>query len=279
VHDYLESNDIACLVFGTYTTESLDRPPTENARTADGRSLLSPTSESLLFVSEDMIEAVEEYLWAQPKFEGIFPDFDARQEISAPYLFWFIFRSGYSSALRSLSPRHRALIKNLGKWISDQYGEIYKRVDGELLRGVISADTMQYLVKPGDVLVSEEGGVVQAYMAASWAKEVTPGSSHAFQKSGPRRWEISAWSYGAEGTFYEKYTTLEMELDVRGPEDKVDLRQLDLMPIQYTALETSMALQQRGKSYWRCREKRLVSYYGDPGTDYIESVSTSSYCD
>jgi hypothetical protein len=226
-----------------------------------------------------MIEAAEEYLWAQPKFEGIFPDFDARQEISAPYLFWFTFRSGYSSALRSLSPRHRALIKNLGKWISDQYGEIYKRVDGELLRGVILADTMQYLVKPGDVLVSEEGGVVQEYMAASWAKEVTPGSSHAFQKSGSRRWEISAWSYGAEGTFYEKYTTLEMELDVRGPEDKVDLRQLDLMPIQYTALETSMALQQRGKSYWRCREKRLVSYYGDPGTDCIESVSTSSYCD
>ncbi|KAL3447312.1 P-loop containing nucleoside triphosphate hydrolase protein [Aspergillus insuetus] len=270
VHDYLESNDIACLVFKTYTTEPLDRPPTENARTADGRSLLSPASESLLFVSEDMIEAVEEYLSTQPKFEGIFPDFDARQEISAPYLFWFTFRSGYASALRSLAPRHRALIKNLGKWISDQYGEVYKRVDGQLLRGVVSAETMKYLVKPGDVLVSEEDGVLQAYMAASWAKEVTPKSSHACQKSGSPRWEISAWSYGVDGTFYEKYTTLKMELDVQGPEDKVDLRQLDLMPIQYTVLETSMALQQRGKSYWWCREKRLVSYYGDPGAEYIE---------
>jgi hypothetical protein len=279
VHDYLESSDIACLVFKTYTTEPLNRPPTENSRTADGRSLLSPASESLLFVSEDMIEAVEEYLSAQPKFEEIFPDFDARQEISAPYLFWFTFRSGYSSALRNLSPRHRALIKKLGKWILDQYGEVYKRVDGQLLRGVISADTMKYLVKPGDVLVSEEGGVVQAYMAASWAKEVTPESSHAFQKSGPRRWEIAAWSYRVDGTFYEKYTTLEMELDVRGPEDKVNLQQLDLMPIQYTALETSMALRQRGETYWWCREKRLVSYYGDSGTEYIESVSNGSYCD
>jgi hypothetical protein len=137
---------------------------------------------------------------------------------------------------------------------------------------------MKYLVKPGDVLVSEEDGVIQAYLAASWAKEVAPDSSHAHHKSGPRRWEIPAWSYGVDGTFYIKDSTLEMELDVRGPEDKVDLRQLNMMPIQYTALETSMALQERGKNYWRCCEKRLVSYYGDSGTEYIEKVGIGGYC-
>ncbi|KAL2839543.1 hypothetical protein BJX68DRAFT_279366 [Aspergillus pseudodeflectus] len=226
-HDFLENNDISWLVFKTYTTDLLGRPLTE----------------------------------MHPDFEKLFPNFDARQEISAPYLFWFTFRSGFSSALGSLSPRHRALIQNLGKYISDQYGEIYARVDDQLLRGVVSAETMKYLVKPGDVLVSEEDGAIQAYLAASWAKEVTLDSSHAHHKSGPRRWEISAWSYGVDGTFYIKDSTLEMELDVRGPEDKVDLRQLNMMPIQYTALETSMALQERGKNYWRCREKRLVSYY------------------
>jgi hypothetical protein len=115
----LENNDISWLVFKTYTTDLLGRARTENARTADARSLLSPASESLFFVSEDMIEAIQEYLSAQPDFEKLFPNFDARQEISALYLFWFTFRSGFSSALRSLSPRHRALIKILGKWISD----------------------------------------------------------------------------------------------------------------------------------------------------------------
>ncbi|KAJ0421730.1 P-loop containing nucleoside triphosphate hydrolase protein [Aspergillus carlsbadensis] len=271
VHDFLESNDITCLIFKTYSPGLLDRPLSRVERTIDGEPLISPESESLLFVSEDMIEAVEEYLSAQPDFPKLFPDFDARKEIYAPYLFWFTFRSGYPSALRSLSPRHRALIKDLEELILGQYGEEYACVDDQLLRGVVSAEAMKYLVKPGDVLVSEEDGVVQAYLAASWAKEVTIAISKADQHSGPRRWEISAWSYGVDGTFYIKDTTLEMELDFRSPGEKIDLRQLNKMPIQYTTLETSMALQERGKAYWWCREKRLVSYYGEAGAEYIES--------
>ncbi|KAL2856642.1 hypothetical protein BJY01DRAFT_242688 [Aspergillus pseudoustus] len=257
VDDFLDSNEnIAFVIIKTYEPVSPDGFSTTHVRTADRRLLPSPESESLLFVSKDMIEAVEAFRMGQPNFHTIFPDFDARKEHPAPYLFWFTFRYAYPSAVKHLSFQHRSLLKSLAEWISENYQEEYERVDNELLRGVVCSETMKYLVRPGDVLVSREGGRDQAYLATSWAKE---------------RWKVFAWSYEVDGAFFYKNTTLEITFDIRDSNNKVDLRTLSVVPLQYTSLETAVSLQERGKNYWPYREKRLVSYYGSAGADYVGS--------
>ncbi|KAL3467065.1 P-loop containing nucleoside triphosphate hydrolase protein [Aspergillus heterothallicus] len=274
VDEYLESNShIVFVIFKNYAREAPNGLSTRTVRMAKKKHLLLPESESLLFVSEDMIAAVQAYLDSQPSFHKLFPDFDATAEIHTPYLFWFTFRAAYPSTLKRLSTPHRRLMKVFAKWISDNHGEEYAHVDDELLRGRIANGTMKFLIKPGDTLVSEEYGRYQAYLATSWAKEVntTKVQSRSTPGIAARRWEVSAWSHEVDGTFYEKDTILVFDLEFQDPEDKVDLRGLSLVPIQYTDIETSFQLQERGKDYWRCRERRLVSYRDNVGTEYVAS--------
>ncbi|KAI4593478.1 hypothetical protein KJ359_009369 [Pestalotiopsis sp. 9143b] len=83
-----------------------------------------------------------------------FPWFNDEGEIPAPYLFWYHHRS--PTALDVLSAPHRKIMSLLTSWIEEQYAEMFYRVGNALNRGVVTGNTMPFLVKPGDVLVWKE---------------------------------------------------------------------------------------------------------------------------
>jgi hypothetical protein len=269
-NEYLKrSSNLAFVVFQSYAVETVD-DRTETPPLPD------PEAETVLFASDEMRRAVQNYLSKQPDFKQLFPLFDVVEEIPSPYLFWYSTRSSYESVLQLLPPHERALIKLFGQWINANYETEYAHVNDQIERGVISCRSMKYLVRPGDPLVCQETGALQAYQATSWAKS-KPASRDTSTKEGgsgfDKVWEVSAWSYEFDGVFYQKTVNLEIELDVTDPDEEVALSALRVTLLDYTSSDIREKLKRRGKTYWACRKRRFISYSGGDDIESLNNVS------
>ncbi|PLN81396.1 P-loop containing nucleoside triphosphate hydrolase protein [Aspergillus taichungensis] len=260
--EYLKrSRALAFAIFKTYASESVDYSLKEHDQEADIWPVPEPEAETIFFVADYMREALDTYLDKQPIFRELFPRFNAKLEIPAPYLFWYCCRSSHESILEELSPRNRRLMELLAHWINSNYEKEYLHVEDQLSRGVITSASMKYLVKPGDVLVSSKKGHSQAYMAKAWAeqditmKPISKDDQCEYQKP----WQVVSWSYDYDGSFYCKNTILTIEINVEDPTEEVTLRDLSVVPMRYADPETQLRLEQRGQTYWECRKKKFVS--------------------
>ncbi|KAL2872492.1 uncharacterized protein BJX67DRAFT_369148 [Aspergillus lucknowensis] len=259
ISDYLrENHSLAFVVYRNYV-------PVQG----NGSPLLIFESESLLFISNALIEAGMEYLTKQPDFQLLFPDFDLRTEIRAPYLFWYSFRSSYQTTLSSLSTHHQPLMGAFADWITNAKEWEYSRVDALLSKGTITPEYMSYLVKPGNVVVRKDGSF-QAYLATSWVKEEpAPLQGHPVAQNNNRFWGVTAWSYEIDGTFYRKGTTLKFGVNAKNPPEELDLKDSGVTPLKYTSPEVQRRLRERGNTYWQFREKKLVSYGGNAAFGHL----------
>ncbi|PLB34979.1 ATP-binding protein [Aspergillus candidus] len=275
--EYLKrSRALAFAVFKTYASESVDDPPKEQDQEADMWPVPEPEAETILFVSDYMREALDTYLEEQPNFKELFPRFDARKEISAPYLFWYCCRASHESILKRLSTRYRRLMELFAHWITSNYENEYTHVDDQLSRGVISSSSMKYLAKPGDVLVSSKKTHLQAYMAKSWAEQNTAMKKSSKTEHGIENqnvWQVNAWSYDFDGSFYRTSTVLTIEINVEDPTEEVALRDLSVFPLRYASQDTQLRLEQRGQTHWDCRKTKLVSC---TSSNDIESMTNNN---
>lgn len=275
--EYLKrSRALAFAVFKTYASESVDDPPKEQDQEADMWPVPEPEAETILFVSDYMREALDTYLEEQPNFKELFPRFDARKEISAPYLFWYCCRASHESILKRLSTRYRRLMELFAHWITSNYENEYTHVDDQLSRGVISSSSMKYLAKPGDVLVSSKKTHLQAYMAKSWAEQNTAMKKSSKTEHGIENqnvWQVNAWSYDFDGSFYRTSTVLTIEINVEDPTEEVALRDLSVFPLRYASQDTQLRLEQRGQTHWDCRKTKLVSCTSSNDIESMTNVS------
>ncbi|GFF67545.1 hypothetical protein IFM47457_01756 [Aspergillus lentulus] len=268
--EYLKrSSNLAFVIFQSYTVVTLD----DRTETP---ILPGPEAETVLFASDEMRRAVQNYLSKQPDFEQLFPLFDVMGEIPSPYLFWYSTRSSYDSVLQVLPSHQRALVELFGEWVNANYEKEYAHVNDQIERGVVSCRTMKYLVRPGDPLVCQETSLLQAYQATSWAKsKVTLRDTGSKEGVGgfDKVWEVSAWSYEFDGVFYQKTVHLDIELDARDPDEEVALSALRVTLLDHASSDIREKLELRGKTCWACRKKRFISYRGG---DDIESLSNNS---
>lgn len=260
---YLERNkDVVFVINRSYTAPAEDDPLVKVLREAETMPAPKPTEETLQLVSDDMIAAVEGFLDRQPKFSEEFPKFSAKKPISAPYLFWYHYRS--SKAGQELHTRQQNLLGLLTKWIDENYEDQYAHADAQFAAGFVSRSTMKYLVRPGDVLIKKGGEYLQACLATSWtnreeAKVTGKGKSDSLHIT----WNVTAWSYGYHGSFYRQDGVLVFRLKSKGVDEKVDMQDLNVMPLRFASDKLRAELELRGKTFWSCRNKRLVSYQDD----------------
>lgn len=147
----------------------------------------SPYKESIKLISGEMVETFGSFMKKLPDFEYTFPSFNRRNEIAAPYLFWYHYRSVGDETIASLSPRHGELMTLLTKWIEEQYGAEYERAKALLDKGFISQNLMKYFVQPGDVLVSWKDGMPIGTMCTTWAKWESQSPLKEESRGGPGR--------------------------------------------------------------------------------------------
>lgn len=94
-------------------------------------------------------------------------------------------------------------------------------------------------------------------------------------------WNIDAWRWEFDGNFQRRNTTLTFSI-IAGEEpgdgnagqglsksrglnparDSIAISDLEVIPLQYASKEIVAQLRRRGKAFWKCRNRCLVSYQG-----------------
>lgn len=238
--------------------------------------------EDIRLHSQEMIEAMEAFLALQPGFRDNFPSFDAREPIEAPYMFWYIYRS--TEALQQLSPSQQSLMNALTSWIDKNYEEKYVEARRQLDNGVITLRTIPFLLFPGDVLVwkdrKEKDKTKAAITSSLLVREsqpilywdsTRPWTEDSRLSEGNKKgefssiWTVQTWSYKFDGEFLHDKGSKKIKFKASSLDQEVPISKLGVHPLRFTDEKTKLQLETRGKKFWTCRHRNLVSHIGDDG--------------
>ncbi|KAI1417922.1 AAA family ATPase [Hypoxylon sp. FL1857] len=275
VDRYLEKHpEIAFAIYKEYKKD-VQSTTKGDAMVEDEMGPPEPDREYIQFTSDAMIAAVRDFVYGQDEFETQFPDFDLKEEIPAPYLFWYYIRPFYAELLGRVRVDQQPLIELLWQWIEVNYGDEYRNADDRLEKGFVSRKLMKYLVRSGDVLVSYLDNHLIAYESLTWTT-MNPNRDVA-EKGGknPREerdrmgrpaenkyvYSVTAWSWDYDDDdFYQRKRDLDIALTVSGPDDEIPIAGLDVFPLRYADEEVKGILKRRGETYWGCRHQKLIEY-------------------
>jgi hypothetical protein len=243
---------------------------------------LRPSTESMRLESQDMKETFKAFLSSNPLLEKEFPDFSPSLAFVAPYLFWYHHRS--TVTFKGLSEAQRLLLSGLTTWIDENYGELYDRVEEQLARGVVSYDSMPFLVKLGDaVLVKQEVGqqnqelsgvVAETYLTSTTPRRLARDTESRYSKQSLSKetkkkqywnWIGHTWSYKFDGSFYKNQEIINVKMVADDINGETNIQDLNAFPIRYASKEAIALLEKRGREFWKSREKRLVAYHDKSG--------------
>lgn len=235
-----------------------------------------PSSETIRLESQQMKDAMEAFFADNPKLKQEHPNFNSSDPLPAPYIFWYHNRS--PTAFDNMTDDHRKLLLKLTGWIDDNYGDMYARVDEQFKRGVVSYESMVFLVKPGDGVVlnskpGQDDGLLHGKIAEDCPSSVTQKAVLPEFNDSPWKkkvkddkkrylwnWALPVWQYSYDGSFYRKRTFVNMEMEADDFKEETRIQNLNIYPLKYASAETRALLEQRGKTFWSCRERRLIAF-------------------
>lgn len=284
IHDisgYLRQNNDIAFVINKYYDLSYQEHEVR-AAIRDKRPLprAQCSRETVRLQSFEMVQAAEDFVRQRPNFAQEFPGLNIFNGLAAPYLFWYYYRT--KNVLEGLSPTSLTSMKLLTSWIEETYGELYDKVEDQLKRGMTSIKTLDFLIKPGDVVAWRDKRDLTAAIAESWplvgkipqTREGFPfdfrrdewGANNKDNETVPL-WKsvLKCWQYGFDGSFYRRARDLEIAFEARDQEEEVPIRSLNAYPLQYAPEAWKKTLGARGRIFWSCRHQRIASYEDDRG--------------
>lgn len=330
---YLEKNkDVSFVVYRNFDSDSMNgtaRAGTHDSASGGADHTPEHTSETIQPVSRDLIQAVRALLKSRKEYDELLTEFNASNELQAPYLFIYHSRKGLEEFQNSLSWAAKTQLSLLSNYVMEQYAKEYAAADDLLSQKKISPEYAHYLFKPGDVLVSRVDGQYTGYVATSWPKcrrgkgesrmqcitSPNENSLHLYDsqnsaagtvagKATIQVCPITAWHWEFDGNFQRQHTVLRLEFPAlddesrnatnaektesagrQGKEHKLDpkgtnLSELNVFPIQYASADIIDKCRRRGKTFWKCRNRRYVSYQ-DSEVESIQNIvgNLSSYAE
>jgi hypothetical protein len=161
-------------------------------RTGAGTRLPSPRHirESIHPVSRHLRKALQMMLKHDWRYESMFLQLRRKGEIDAPYLFIYHHRAHWRDLLAQCPHTVREQLKLLAVYVSETYGMEYMAADALFAKRKVSREFIQYLVQPGDILISRDKGQYRGLVASSWPRENT-GIPAAF----PQGAKVPAYGY------------------------------------------------------------------------------------
>ncbi|KAK1454888.1 hypothetical protein CMEL01_03648 [Colletotrichum melonis] len=269
---YIEKEkDISFVVYKCYSEEH-QRYAVEEARKSSGPlPNPEPAYQDILLTSEEMVEALQAFFALHPESYQEFPKANTHDRLSAPFIWWY--RHRRSSKIESLPRRQAELVNGLVSHIEEAYATLYDNIDEQLCRGYVSNTSMEYLFRPGQVLISFTDGVPQGHIALSRPRSHgdEPSDNYILPASKGRQdstrkylslWTISSRSISYRGEFVRVRHGLKIEFETDTKNGEIDISSLPVIPLEYTSQALQKRLMRRGQKFWKCREKRLISYRG-----------------
>lgn len=279
--------EIAFVVYKYYRAEWTSELPKLKGQHGEIWEDPDPVEETVRFISEDMLGAIDLFFRFQPGHEDVFPNWEIHADFLAPYRFWYYYRHTFESCYSIMSGEHQAMLA-LWKQFANSYEARYQQADDQMKRGFTSSCNMIFLIRPGDVVVSQANNEINGYLATTWAIREPQNSRKSLMNSFgiPEKrkakqkgdapdveiWSVSTWSYGHNGMFVQKRKKLEIEVPLGDADFEIPLEELNIIPLRFASAEICRRLERRGSTFWKCRGKSFVSYQGDD-VDLLNSVS------
>ncbi|RYP48467.1 hypothetical protein DL768_005669 [Monosporascus sp. mg162] len=264
---YAKKGNTAFIIYKRYTEEYQRSAVDEAVKAKKPLPKPEPVSQEVLLISGEMIGAVKAFFAQYPTFRTEFPEVDVTERIRAPYIWWYHCRK--SQNIQSLPRRQAQLVVKLTNWIEVNYASLYDRINDQFRRGKVSNASMRYLVRPGHVLVSHSDDVPLGHLATTRPYPIEK-SKHSRSADNERHkskhqwsWCVHSRSYIYAGDFLRTDEALTLNFETETEDGEVDIASLGVVPLEYASHEVQARLMCRGKTFWKCRNKQLVSYEGN----------------
>ncbi|KAI8955849.1 hypothetical protein F4801DRAFT_586532 [Xylaria longipes] len=211
--------------------------------------------------SQDLIEGIRTLLESKDEYSDLWQNFQGTSELNAPYLFVYHQRTDWDT------------------------------LRGDITSGKITSKYIQYLFKPGDILIECDGDFHLGWVAKSWVKykdtsQTTRGQAMdmntrgsqiplygtieaskrmANEKLWVQNWYVGGWHWEFDGNFQRKEKGLIFSIPEEAnsntsAEDGIPIQDLRVYPIQHAPAEIVQKLRKRCKTFWNCRVRGFVSY-------------------
>lgn len=256
-----------------------------------------PTSESLMVVSGTTwrgIRSIFLKLSDDSKQQG---KIKLLRELEAPYLYVFHHRDALNGFAKKLTGATRSTWALLLYYIDASYGTEHRNVRKMIRDARVTRRYIQYLFKPGDVVLSDVDTNPAAYEIMTEV-EATRQGRNSSSDSNSRDSEYSVDETPADGgddssiTFSGNRTSIVIEtrhwefdglfkksrktlyLHLNGPLDReIPIKSLDIFPIKFAEPGVIDRIKHRGLELWKSRGCRYVSYKVQWDSKEIRNVS------
>ncbi|KAI1412297.1 hypothetical protein F5Y13DRAFT_163269 [Hypoxylon sp. FL1857] len=225
-----------------------------------------PSRQDVLLVSDEMTKAVRAFFAEYPTFYTEFPEVDEMERMYSPYIWWYHCRK--VNKTNRLKPRDAELVSTLTNWIEANYAPHYDKIDDQFRRCRVSNTSIEYLIRPGDVLVSKSDGTFSGYLTTTRPRnnrkteETSTPANEKHKVIYQWSWDIKSRSLAYAGDFHWVVDEARISFDAETEDEEVDIRSLNVVPLRYASDDVRRRLKLRGKTFWKCRDKQLVSYEG-----------------
>lgn len=229
------------------------------ARKAGDRVKISAESslvrETVRILSQNLSNAMNDLTKDYPDAKEIFPIFDTRREISAPYLFYYHNIAFFQIAMETLPKDSEELL--FLRHIQSAMEEEYQKVDALFNEGLVTPKFIPYLFAPNVTLITHQIGEPKAYRQ----KQPLSASDPHEKDYTKITWSTIGETWIYDGIFTKKDSTLTIKyLDPKQPTMKI--QNLAVYPIRFAKAGIEDALRERGHKFWSCRKPNYVTYTG-----------------
>ncbi|EED21809.1 hypothetical protein TSTA_090480 [Talaromyces stipitatus ATCC 10500] len=296
---FLASNpDISFVIFYDYNydlEQSSSEPDLNTRKDCDP----TPRARSIYPVSRELKKALR-ILSKKPGYQDILQEYwEGGSELSVLSLFIYHTRHEMSKIKEDLPSTTRTQFDILLEFMIKEFGDEYDTVDSLLQRKEILPQYVQYLIKPGDIVVENKNGEYTGYRAQSWPLEIRRRPSKKLEEhiygisenedeshhlpNVTRKLTLACFTWKFDGYFYGVYEQLKFEIppnassssedthlqEARGGDTQVaqlkgqSIATLRVFPLCYAPDHIRKMLYHRTDILWKCRVQRLVSYKTD----------------
>ncbi|KAI1456035.1 AAA family ATPase [Annulohypoxylon moriforme] len=249
-------SDICFLVYRDYNFSISGRGDSKQEY-QNSQSSLKHNAETITPVTEELLAAVESFLEHYNFLNTIEPS-----KLSAPYCALYHTRGDdLKEFMKTLDDEPQRQFQALLDYVYSEYAEEYSAVDEITNRGKITYAYIQYLFKPGDVVVNLDSHNSQGYICKNWLERplVNISSKVSGKKSTIQTRILNCWNWAFDGIFSRQSVDLSLTFDINDQSER-NIDDLDIRPLKYVNEETKSRLESRGKWVWRFRVRCLVSY-------------------
>lgn len=192
--------------------------------------------QDILLNSDEMIRAMRSYFSQFSSFRTEFPELDVNKRICEPYIWWYHYRKHNTTA--NLQPRQARLVTTLTDWIEANYGSHYDSIDRQFCNGRVSQRSMEYLIRPGDILISNSDSGLDGFVAKRrprllWGGDNATARVDNHNLNAQWYWRICSHSFIYVGDFRWKRRDIDVKFETGDEDEEFDIANLNVVPLDY----------------------------------------------